>query len=178
MKLKSKTTLYSFLLLVGLGLIIGFLIFPLWSNVESKSSQLKQKQKKLAEVEAQNRRLNNLQQTLQKREEDFKALDNLFINKEAPVQFLEFLEDTAADSNVEIDISPSAGNKSDEPWPPTFFKVEGVGDFEDCIKFATKLEYLPYLVEVQSLNLEKKVETKENEEKIQKTKINLSIKVY
>jgi len=173
-KLKSKTTLYSLLVLLWLGLIAGFLIYPLWNNVESKSEQLQQKQNKIAEVKMQSRQLNSLQQSLEKQEKKFKILDNLFINKEAPVQFLEFLEKTAAISNIEIDISPSAGQKNDEPWPPTFFEVRGVGQFEGCIKFMTKLEQAPYLLEIQDISIQKTTEEGKEEE----TNINLLIKVY
>ena len=173
MKTKSKIILYSTVLFVWLALLAGFLIYPLWTSVQEKSARLKQKQKKITEVETQSQQLHNLQQSLNDAESSFATLDKLFINEEAPVSFLEFLEKTANDSDLNINITPSAGAKrKKEPWSPTFFKVSGKGTFKQGVDFIKKLEYAPYLVKIQTLEFNKK-EVKEG-----KININLLIKVY
>lgn len=171
MKLTGKTTLYWLTLVVWLGLIASLLVYPLGMKVKSKSDQLKRKQEKIAEVETQSRRLGKLQRVLKKSKADFQKLDQLFIEPEAPVGFLEFLERAAADSDLELNITPSAGEKLNrEPWPPTFFEVTGKGSFQNCVEFATKIETAPYLLRIQKLNLEQ-AEKRE-------AKVNLLIKVY
>ncbi|MEF8847195.1 MAG: type 4a pilus biogenesis protein PilO [Candidatus Paceibacterota bacterium] len=173
MKTKHKTILYSLALLLWMGLLVGLLVYPLWNKVESSSIKLKETQEKITEVETQSRQLHNLQESLNKAKRSLKSVDNLFINKEAPVGFLGFLEETAADSNVDIDISPSAGQKKKkEPWPPTFFSVNGVGSFEECIEFVKKLEHAPYLLRIQSLSLGEAEQSEKN------VKVKLIIKVY
>lgn len=177
MKLKNKITLYSALLVVGLLLTAGVLIYPLGSRIRAKSSQLEKKQQKIAELQTRSEQLNSLRQTLAERKSDLERLNSLFINSEAPVDFLEFTEQTAADSNVDIDISPAIGQKANEFWSPTLFDIKATGSFEDCVRFLTKLEYAPYLIEFQSLELKERKE--ETEEKTrEKTEINLSIKIY
>ncbi len=172
MKVNNKTIIYFGLLILWLGLLAGLLVYPLWGKVKSKSNQLHEKQKKIAAVETQRKRLKSMEQSLKEAKPDLRAIDSLFINKEAPVGFLEFLEETAMTSDLNIDITPSAGQKENEPWSPTFFNVTGEGNFENCVKFATKLEYAPYLLEVQSLNLEKvkKKDKKESSSKSSKDK--------
>lgn len=173
MKTKSKIILYSTALFVWLALLACFLAYPLWTSVQEKSAQLKQKQKKITEVETQSQQLHNLQQTLNKAESSFTIVDKLFINEEAPVNFLEFLEKTADDSNLSINITPSAGDKKKkEPWPPTFFNVNGKGTFKQGAEFVKKLEHAPYLIKIQTLEFNKKETKKEN------VNINLLIKVY
>jgi len=175
MKTRSKIILYSFLLLLWLGLLAGFLVYLFWSSVQTKSAQLKQKQEKIAEVETQSRQLQDLQQSLDEAEPLFATIDSLFINKEAPVAFLEFLEETAAESDLDINITPSAGDKEEkEPWPPTFFEINGVGDFKQGAEFVKKLKYAPYLMEIQRLDFQKK----EKNSKKGKVQLNLLIKVY
>ncbi len=177
MELRNKTILYSVLLILGLGLVAGFLIYPLWNSIKAKSAQLEEEQEKIVELEIQNQQLNSLQATLKEKRSNLETLDNLFINREAPVDFLSFLEQTAVNSDVNINISPSAGQKGNDPWPPTFFSVEGTGNFEDCVKLITKLEYAPYLIRIQSLDLQR-IEEKKEEKVVKQAKVNLLIKVY
>lgn len=174
--MRNKTTLYTVVLILWLGLIAGLVVYPLWGKVRVRSEQLIQNRKEIVALETQSQQLDKLQQEKEEFQQSFDRMNKLFVDKEAPVEFLEFLERTALDSEVSLDIQPASGRKLEqEPWPPTFFKLSGRGKFENCADFLAKLEQSPYLIRIQSLDFQ---QVTSEQEEIERTKFNFSIKVY
>jgi len=110
------------------------------------------------------------------------SIDNIeaiFVDKEAPVDFIKFLEKISRDTDLEIKISASNLSKSKtDPWPAIAFQLSGTGQAGAVLRFLEKLETGPYLTEILSLNFGQSVlgEQGVNEEK--SVKASLLIKVF
>lgn len=86
----------------------------------------------------------------------FEKIENSFVDKEAPIEFIEFLEKEAKDANLSIKISPLAvdsGKK--ETWISMGFQVLLQGNFLNSLRFLERLEQCPWLVEILQVKIEK-----------------------
>ncbi|MCX6760810.1 MAG: hypothetical protein NTZ84_01730, partial [Candidatus Nealsonbacteria bacterium] len=82
-------------------------------------------------------------------------------DSEVPVDFISFLEKTASQSSVSIEISPfSAGKSGKDSWPFLNFQVNINGSFPSFLSFLEKIENSPYLIEIQNLNISQSAEVK------------------
>jgi hypothetical protein len=73
---------------------------------------------------------------------------------EVPVEFIGFLEKTAANSSVNIEISPLPVTKDEtDAWSSLNFQIAANGSFPHLLLFIEKLESSPYLIEIQSLTI-------------------------
>jgi len=86
---------------------------------------------------------------------DLEKVSNLFIDIDAPVRFIGFLEALSEDCQLSLEISPQKSSKKqkEDKWSSFFFEITLVGSFPDFFKFLEKLEHGPYLVQVQGLKI-------------------------
>jgi len=164
--------------------LIVFLIYPLFKEIKNNSEDLISKKQKLLSLETKIENLEKFQSLWQKIEPDFKKIDQLFIDSELPVEFISFLETTARDYGLSIEISSASPSKIEkDSWPPLFFQISSTTSFSKFLRFLAKIETSPYLIEIQNLNTrrltEKELESKEFERfSLGDIKTTLSIKVY
>ena len=82
-------------------------------------------------------------------------INHLFINLDAPIGFIEFLEHEATTSRLQIRITPSsAGGGS--PWKSMGFAVNVKGYFSDVQRFLARVENGPWLVDIFQVRVERK----------------------
>jgi len=184
MTLKNKINLSSVIFSILIISLIAFLIYPLFKEIKNNSEDLISKKQKLLSLETKIENLEEIQSLWQEIEPSLKKIDQLFINSEMPVEFISFLETTARDCEVPIEISSALPDKKEkDPWPSLFFQISSTASFSKFLRFLAKIETSPYLVEVQNLNARRLAEKELKLEEFEKlslddAKITLSIKVY
>lgn len=156
MNSRKKIIIYPLIFLAAALIIISVLIYPLFFSIRKSSEKiifLKEKinfsQKEIEEIQQAKGTSESINSVLEK-------LERVFINSEVPVDFIRFLEKTAGESSVEIDISSfSAGNKESDPWESLGFQLNLTGAFPDFLRFLNIIEKSPYLIEISNLNIQK-----------------------
>jgi len=102
----------------------------------------------------------------------FKKIENSFVNKEAPIEFMEFLEKEAKDASLSIKISPFVVSAKEKGyWVSLGFQILLQGNFSNCLRFLERVEQSPWLVEILQINVEKISE-------INDVRFSLKIKVF
>ncbi len=184
MNFKNKTQISLIMFCVfNIGLII-FLIYPLISDIRKNSQELISAKKDLIMFEAKIRNLEEFNATYSELEPNFKKAFNLFINSKAPVRFMESLEKISQDCQLQTEIFPVHISSGKEyKWSFLPLRITSVGYFPNFLKFLKKIEYSPYLIEIESLNIsrltEKEIELKEFENLVLGgIKTTLTIKVF
>jgi len=179
-KINLSLVIFS-ILIIG---FIAFLIYPLFEGIKNNSEDLTSKKQKILSLEAKIGDLEKFQSLWREIEPSFKKIDQSFIEPKVPVEFISFLEMTARDCAIDIEISSALPSKVEkDPWPSLFFQISSTSSFPKFLKFLAKIETSPYLIEIQNLNgksLTKKELDSEDLEKFSliDTKITLSIKAY
>ena len=164
--------------------LIAFLISPLFTGIKNNSEDLVSKKQKLVSLEAKIENLEKSQSIWKEIEPNLKKIDQLFIDSRVPVEFISFLETTARDCELPIEISPALPGKIEEdPWPSLFFQISSTASFPKFLRFLVKIETSPYLIEIQNLNTRKLTERELKLKEFEKfslggVKATLSIKVY
>ena len=155
----QKTIIISSVFILSALGVVFFGIYPLFKEIEKNSEKFFENKKKEMLIEEKIKDLTSFKGICQKIEEDLKKVDQLFVDQKVPIEFIEFLEKTARDSDVLIDISPSQGTtRKGDLWPSLDFKITVSGSFPNCSRFLEKIETAPYLIEVQNLNLRRLTE--------------------
>ena len=181
-KNKTQTSLIIFCLL-NIGLIV-FLIYPLISDIRKNSQELISAKKDFIMFETKIRNLEEFNTIKPELEPNFEKAFNLFIDPKAPVRFMESLEEISQNHQLQTEILPIRVSKTKEgEWSFLPLKITSVGYFSNFLKFLKKIEYSPYLIEIEGLNIkkltEKEIESKEFENLVLGAiKTTLNIKVF
>lgn len=181
----KNTIRISLLIVLALSVSLSvFLIRPIFSGIKKNSEELINQKQKINFLEE---KINNIEEFKKNQDEIGKNLEKiktLFVESEAPVNFIGFLEQTAKESQLSIKISPSASTKRvEDPWSSIVFEITSATPFPSLLRFLEKLESNPYLIKIQSFSItrlkEGDLRTKELEGlSIGSVKAILSMKVY
>jgi hypothetical protein len=184
MTIKNKINLSLAIFIILSIILILFVIYPLFKEIKINSEDLISKKQNLTLLEKKIENLKQYQAIWAEIEPNLEKIDKLFIDPEVPVEFISFLEETARDCNLSVEISPLPASKiTEDPWPSLLFQISTTASFSKFLKFLEKLETSPYLIKIQNLNTrrltEKDLELKEFKGlSAGDTKNTLLIKVY
>ena len=168
MTIKNKVNLSIVVFLTFSILTVILIILPLLEKIKSNSHELIFQQEEFAVLEVQIRNLEGFKILYKDLEEILKEINNLFVDSDLPVGFITFLEKTAEDCEIPIEISSSLSAKTEKDiWPSLFFQISSTSSFPKFLKFLEKIEVSQYLIEIQNLNVRglagKEVKSKEYE---------------
>jgi Tfp pilus assembly protein PilO len=154
MKPKEKIYLSLLLFLVS-GLILLFFVFSLFKEIRKQSQSLLNLKKNLAEKEMRLINIQNLKLVEKEVSQDLEKTEKIFFDKEAPIDFINFLEKTSQDCEIIVEkISPISSPKTSTPILSRLdFQITGFSNFKGAACFLQKLEFGPYLIQVSNLNL-------------------------
>ncbi len=176
--MKTKSKIY-FLLLFFLFTIflLLFFTFYLLREIKKQSQSLLSLKQNLAEKEVRLENIQNLKLAEKEIAQDLERIEKIFFNKEAPIDFINFLEKVSQDCEVVIEkISPLPSTKAPTPhFSYLEFQMTGVSSFKGAVCFLRKLEFGPYLIQVLSLNLGKLTKEELKNETLQGPFLNLGI---
>ena len=151
-KRKIYITSLCFLIIFSLAIIFG--ILPLLAELKKSSELLDFQKKALNLFQSQLIDLENFQQKYSLYQPTLERIEKSFVSPEAPVLFVEFLEEEAQKSDIEIEISPlTLSPAKTDPWQNIGFQVFIGGPFPNCLKFLERLEQSSWLVEIFQLNI-------------------------
>jgi hypothetical protein len=150
-----KKKIYFYSAIFGItSLVFIVLVIPYFlSKVRESSESLISLKQELASLQREIDNIQILKIAYQNRKDDLNKIDDIFVDADVPLHFIDFLETNAEVSKQEIDIAfvPS-GKEKDEPWSSLSFQLSTTGFFPDFLKFLERLENSPYLIEIVSLN--------------------------
>lgn len=146
-KIYFLSLLFTFLIL----LFIFCFIFPLFSTIKKDSLKYLSLKEELASIEQKKRELINIRKTYNDITPGLAKIESLFVDQNEPVEFINFLEKSAQELNLSIQISLLNKEPEKKSWPGLYFQIKTAGSFPNFMKFLEKLESSPYLTEVENL---------------------------
>lgn len=148
-----------FFLLVTV-LLISFLIYPSFSAIRENSQALLQEKNKIAFLVQEEEGREKLENFYQLYKQDLASLEAIFFDVDLPLDFINFLEESANQTQVQIRVSSIKKdvNKEDS-WPILLIQLAIVGHFPNSSEFLERLETGPYLAEVLDLSVKKLTES-------------------
>jgi len=154
MNIKQKNNISIVFFLILFILTFFLVIFPLLKDIQSKAKELSLQENKSITLQLKIDGLERFKDTYKGLEGDLKKIDDLFVNLEVPVEFINFLENEAQQLNLDFKIS-SASNYANNPnpWSYIIFQATADGNFSDLVKFLEKIENSSYLIEIININI-------------------------
>lgn len=151
-----------FIFIVSAALIAAFIIRPFFNDIKIGSKELVSQKENLAILEAQMANLEKFKIIYKNLEEISEKVDRLFANPEVPVEFIGFLENTAEEYHLKIEIFPASARATEKDlWSYITFQISTSGSFADFLKFQKRMENGSYLIEIQNLNISRLTESGE-----------------
>ena len=154
-------------------LLVVFVMWPLFKEIKAISQNLFFKKNKIVYLSEERENIKKIENLYKTYQSDLDRIENLFVDPEIPIGFVDFLEKTATSSQIKLEISSmtraaakggdeqsSATTKKteQEPWQSLSAQLLVTGSFSNFSKFLHKLENGPYLIEVLDLNTKKLTE--------------------
>ena len=129
--------------------LVVLAVLPLLNNIKDESNQYSMLKNSAAVSESQFVQASKFEKDYQNYKSNLDKADRLFVDSNNPVDFIEFLERTANDAGIQLQISPPTFSKDEGGYAT--FQLSYSGDFPKIMKFLRNLEFGPYLVDVQTL---------------------------
>jgi len=149
----KKITVISIIFGIVAIILLCFVIYPLLSGVKKNSQELILAKRELVSFKTKNEEFEQSKEVYRGLKTDLDKIDELFINSDVPVNLIKFWRETAKDSGLLIDISPTSVEDSETVfWDYIGFRLSLIGSFSDFLKFLEKIETAPYLIEIQNLS--------------------------
>ncbi|MBU1993067.1 hypothetical protein KKG51_05235 [Patescibacteria group bacterium] len=170
---KNKTIQLIILWAIA-ALAAACIVRPLFLSIKRNSETLVAQKEILAELEEKSGSFKKFASACEIYRADLVKIDELFIDKEEPVEFIKFLEREAASAKLGIDLTPLSSSAGEEGvWQCIVFKTEIDGSFANFLKFLGKVESNPYLIALSDFNLNKQAKNANGE-----MAISLHLKIY
>ena len=169
----KKNNFATFLLILPIILLVVLVIWPIFKEIKNNAKELISQRNNLATLRAETENINNLKLVYNDFNKNLQRIDAVLIAPTGtPVEFIDFLEKTAKDSQVQMKISSTSFIQGKEnQWSFWTFQLDVAGTFAKAASFLEKIEKAPYLIEVQSLNISQL----KGENSVQ---INFNLKIY
>lgn len=157
--IKKKYIYFAAFIIIGIIALI-FVIFFSFEAIKKSSEDFISQKKALAEIEFKTENFADMEKIYQNYKTNLEKIDLLFIEKDTPIEFIEFLERNASNCLLSTNLSSLSFQKTDKdtekiPWDFLNLQMGIEGTFPDFLKFLEKLENSPYLIEVSNLNIRK-----------------------
>jgi Tfp pilus assembly protein PilO len=184
--MNPQKRLYTSIIIVGVLaiLFIVFLIYPVFRAIVKNSQDFLSEKKRLISLAQEEENLKKIEDLYKAYQSDLNKIENFFVDPEAPIEFVNFLEETAKNSQLRLEISSIVKKaEKEDPWENLSIQLFIYGSYPNLLKFLEKLENSSYLIEMVNLNINRLSESElklKGFEKFSTGDINSSllIKVY
>jgi Tfp pilus assembly protein PilO len=139
-------------------LLFVFVVLPLFKEIQAISQNLFLKKNKIVYLTEERENIKKIENVYKTYQSDLDRIENLFVDPEVPIEFIGFLEKTAAGSQIKLEIFSMIKKTEQEPWQSLSAQLLVTGSFSNFSKFLHKLENGPYLIEVLDVNTKKLTE--------------------
>ncbi|MDD5606405.1 MAG: type 4a pilus biogenesis protein PilO [Candidatus Pacebacteria bacterium] len=163
----SKIILILILILLVVFFTINFLKFNnLFSRAQENKKQVNILQQRAENIIEFKKSQNILDQKIEE-------IQTMFIDLKVPIEFINFLEQTAENNNLIFKITPQIVRKEEkDEWPSLRLQINLKGSFLDFSQFLQEVEIAPYFLDILSITIYRE---KELEQEIEAS---LLIKIF
>lgn len=161
MNIKVKNFVIIIVFIVIYLAIILFFVWALIKDIKNESLNLVLQKNEEFSFKEQMSFLEKFNKDKVDYKESFLKYEEALIDSKNPIILIKFLENTAKDLNVTLDIllTPSlAQSIGTDIWPSISMQIKFSGSFQNTLKFINKLENSPYLLSIQGLKMNKSEE--------------------
>jgi len=164
----------SIIALIALSIcFVIFLIYPLFQEIEKNSKAILTQKASLEALETETENLEEFKLFAERNKENLEKIEEVLLDSELPVDFINFLEKVAGESQISLKVSYLAQQVNGGTWPALLVQSSCSGSFSNFLRFLEKLESSNYLIEIQTLNVTKLTGTGESD-----IQANFSLKVF
>lgn len=135
--------------------VIILLIAPAYKRLDMHIKELAYAQRELAIFDKKTDNLKETKEVYDSWQLSLEKIKKLFIDTDAPINFIKFLEKASTDSNLVLNISSTSSDLESSPWPSILYQINVTGSFSNLIVFLKNLEAGPYLIDEQALNIKR-----------------------
>lgn len=151
--MKNKKLIASIILVVLLNSLVLWGWFYAHSLLKGQDEIIKQQRQKLALNEKSFQNSSSLKVLLEEIKGEKQVIDDIFINRENVINFIESLESLAKQTDVLIKIG--SVNIENAKNGSLNLQINLRGDFRQTFHYLVLLENLPYLIDVERVNFRK-----------------------
>ncbi len=149
---KAIYIIISSLFLVALFLCL-FFIYPLYQEILQKSDDLVLQRNNRLILQSQFDEAAKFKEKYEDYKANLKKADSMSTDSNNPVDFIEFLEQTASGLNIKLKISTPTSTKEDGLKYQNY-ELSISGTFSNTLKFIDSLEAGAYLIKVKNISLD------------------------
>lgn len=177
MTLKQKKILILFLIVILAILFLFLVIFPTFKRIKNISQKILETKSNLENIEKRTENLQSFRKKFPTIKDNLFLFENSFVDKEFPIDFINFLENTANSHQILFEISSLNSGKGF-----LSFQIKAIGEAPNIFRFLDKIENCSYLVQIEKLTLTKLSETELKAKEMEgfpanSLKLNFSFKV-
>lgn len=174
MKTKQTITIALILIFLITAVLIFFLILPTLNSIKKISQEISGIKSDLEEIEKRTEAIKEFKKKFPAIKEDLFQFQNSFVDKEFPIDFINFLEGMIKNYQVLSEIKLIGTGKDF-----LSFQINASGSPQEIFRLLEKTENIPYLVQIEKITLSKVSESELKEKKLETTLIEgLKLVVY
>ncbi len=156
MNFKNKNVLIYAGLAVFLGLAVFFGIMPLINAIKNRSEEFIEARKSLKFIQEKSGKVDSIKKTYESIQQDAAKIFRMLIDPRNPIETIKLWEQIAKEHNLDIDISFSPSEKQESDiWPSLLFQLKATGNFNDFMRFFSKLESSLNVIKITSISIAK-----------------------
>jgi hypothetical protein len=183
MKDKEKQIKLSFGKKSIIFIVLGFLIFVIliiliwfsFENIKKESENLALQKIRIIALANQNIQIESFKVKYKSYLPNLQKIEEMFVDPQNPLKFIEFLEKSSSDAGVILEISPLSF-LTEGTVKTVSVRITVKGDFNDILKFLEEIESGKYLLSVESLTISNFEEKSEKGESINKSQAIITTK--
>lgn len=145
----KKTAIFIILACVAFCLLV-FFIWLYIGKIKQGSEDVFLAKSSLSLSEIQEREIEEFKINYENNKEDFQRIDEAIFDAKNPLDFIEFLENSADEENLGIVISPISPSQMSE-FKTIAVQISVTGDFSGILRFINRLENGHYLISLENL---------------------------
>jgi len=146
-----------YILFVSILVIFSFAIFlniSLIKDIEKDYKKLNSQKQELYLFQKQIQEFESFKDDTSLYRSNFKKIEQLFVNKETPIDFIQFLEKQSQELGILIKISPiTIMPKENDLWENLGFRINLTGSFPRCLAFLEKVQLSRWLSALEKLEI-------------------------
>jgi Tfp pilus assembly protein PilO len=162
MNYQRKFIISILLFVIINGAMIGFLVLPTFREIKLSSKEYLEQKKELATIKAEISNFKDFEKNYHLYQKGLKEMEDLIFNqlfadKELPIDLMNFLNEQSDDHNLSLKITSLDLEKTKEdPWDFVALRLNLEGQFPEFLKFLKKIENSRWLIEINDLLISKK----------------------
>ncbi len=136
-------------------IVLCVLLYLVLGAIQQGSLDVAAEKQEVVSMQLQDKQVSDFKAKYQGYKENLDKAGQLFVDAENPVDFIQFLEGVAVNTNVNADITVGGAKTLDAAQKPITFQIDITGSFRGILQFSQQLEMSPYLVNVTNVTIRK-----------------------